>query len=201
MARPTSMLALSSVLVAWVLGGCALADDHRAVTSPQVQHNAYVNDKQRRDGIAAQEELLSDGVASKSDYIAAIGNLERCLSRGEISVINHGWNPVNGQNILLWFRNEEADDEVVGAWADQCEKAHLVLVAEKYQEQKRPVMEPLLRRHVTACLRGERAPTSDSAQNLPDLLRRAGEKHKSDVLDCVRKATAELYPDAPVPVG
>lgn len=90
-------LALRTVLAVWALGGCTLADEHPTITSPQAQYHAYVSDQQRRDGIAAQEKLLSDSVASKSDYTAAIENLEQCLSHGGISVINHGWNPVNGQ--------------------------------------------------------------------------------------------------------
>ncbi|WP_159042682.1 hypothetical protein [Streptomyces curacoi] len=185
--------------LALVLGttGCGHTHEGPVVATPAAQFHEYVSDDERAEGRAAQNALLADGSASRGDYEDAVARLRKCLARGDVRLVSHGWNPVNHQNMSLWYENPSMPEDEVAAYGDQCHAAHVVTVEQRYAEQHPPRMSGALLTEARACLSGRGITTAGGDGSLPELVHTAGPDRKRDVFECVSKGVAKLYPNKP----
>ncbi|KMS76553.1 hypothetical protein ACM01_05085 [Streptomyces viridochromogenes] len=190
-----------AVLVGLVLAvsACAQGRDTRAST-PRAQFQQYVSDKEHAEGVAAQGTLLADGVSAQ-EYETAVAWLESCLKQSGVTLVNHGWNPVNYQRMNLWYVNAAMPDDEVAARGDQCHAAHLARIEQRYALEHAPRMSSALLAESRSCLSGRGMTTSGAGTSLADLVRTAGLSEERTVLKCVLRGVEKLYPGVPVTIS
>lgn len=193
--------AAAAVVLVCGLGGCGQVPEDSNTSVPSTQFRQYVSEKERKVGQAAQDAQLVDGTASESDYETAVDRLGKCLERGGVTLVNHGWNPVNHQRMSLWYRNTDMPEDKVAAYGDQCHTAHVGRVEKRYARDHPPVMTGALLKYSRECLSGRGVATSGDETNMPGLLRAAGPKREEQVFTCVADGATKLYPQAPVVVS
>ncbi|MFC9758730.1 hypothetical protein [Streptomyces sp. NPDC056921] len=186
----------AAAVVVLCVGGCGQSPQPPTAL-PSAQFRQYLSEEETNEGRDAQAKQLADGSASKSDYEGAVARLKQCLAKRGITLVNHGWSPVNHQRMGLWYSNLSLPDDVVAAYGDQCHAAHLASVEERYAQQHPPRMAPPLLRQTTTCLSDSKVTTSGRERSLPDLLKSAGSDRERIVYDCVSQAAEKLYPKTP----
>lgn len=188
-----------AVLVGLVLAVSACTQG-RETRTPTAQFHQYVSDKERAEGAAAQNALLADG-ASAQDYETAVVSLESCLKQSGVTLVNHGWNPVNHQRMNLWYVNAAMPDDEVAARGDQCHAAHLAGVERRYALEHAPRMSPGLLAESRSCLSGRGLTTSGAETSLAELVRTTGRSQERTVFKCVSRGVAKLFPGIPVAIS
>lgn len=163
------------------------------MSTPAAQFHDFIGARERDKGRAEQQALLADGSAGRGDYEAAVDGLRKCLARGGVTLVNHGWNPVNHQRMSLWYESPSLPDDEVAAYGDQCHAAHVADVELRYAEQHPPRMSGALLATTRPCLSVAGIATTGDEKNLSDLLRATD--RKEDVLTCVTGGVTRLYPN------
>jgi hypothetical protein len=197
------MRPLWRMLVAGMLllgpAGCAEPDREVDGEVPTARSQQYLSQHERAEGLAAQQRLLADRVASRQDYEASVDGLQRCLSTHGISLVNEGWNPVDQTSMMLWYRAPGKPDEYVAGYGDDCQSAYLSAVADEYRKSTESVMTPELMTLTRNCLTAKGIELRGTEKGIPELLA-SSDQHES-VTTCVESGVNKLYPGIPVPVG
>ncbi|WP_416973729.1 hypothetical protein [Streptomyces sp. 4F14] len=183
----------AALLLALGLGGCGQGAGGPVISTPTAQFHDYIGAREREQGRAGQQALLADGSAGRGDYEAAVSGLRACLARGGVTLVNHGWNPVNHQRMSLWYESPSMPDDEVAAYGDQCHAAHVADVELRYAEQHPPRMSGALLATTRPCLSAAGIATTGHETSLSELLEATD--RKKDVLACVTGGVTKLYPD------
>lgn len=129
------------------------------------------------------------------DYEVAVGQLDECLKKVGVELINDGWDPVDNERMLLRYKSPGMSFERGDQLYQNCVNAHLKPVEDRYNQDNKAHMEPALMAAVQDCVRGKGISLSGREDNPADLLAAVPETSRQALRDCVRESVSKVYPN------
>ncbi|MEV6331596.1 hypothetical protein [Streptomyces sp. NPDC051909] len=147
--------------------------------------------------LPGQEWALKDGRVDAAEYRTATGRFVACVRKAGYPVTEPVVSPAD-RLTLIYEITPSGDPTTYNNAVQDCNLAHLSMVAPTYVEARPQTMDAPLRTAVGDCLRRRGVRLTAGERNLRDFARSAGDE--TWVVDCVTSVWQKVYPDLPAEV-
>jgi hypothetical protein len=197
--RSRPRCAVIAVFLMCGLAGCSGGPDPETPAVSNRQSTWHLDTREIVEGIAQQRRTAGDGV-NKAEYLAAIEDVKACLERHDLTLDNDGWNPIDNRSIDLRFGNTKLGDDQVLGYGNDCMRAYLDTVQNEYRVAQKPHMNADVMTSTQACVKNLGIATTGSEKSLSDITDQVATDKIDPVIQCIRDAARQIYPDRAVPI-